>query len=101
MNNNINKIPEGSLANEMATATDANLPIPDTDVPMVSRSLRLPLELDQRLRQVAAARGIGATTLMRQFIEAGLAEMDDTAVVPLADVRRLLATLAHSSQPAA
>lgn len=101
MNNNINKIFEGSLANEMAVAADANLPTPDTDMPMVSRSLRIPLEIDQRLRQLAETRGIGATTLMRQFIEAGLAEMDDTAVVPLADVRRLLATLAHPTQPAA
>jgi predicted DNA-binding protein len=62
---------------------------------MVSRSLRLPLDLDERVRELARARGVGATTLMRQFIEAGVMELDETAVVPLADVRRVLAALAR------
>ena len=95
------KIPQGSLADAMTSTNDANLPAPDTDVPMVSRSLRLSLALDQRIREVAEARGIGATTLMRQFIEAGLADLDDTAVVPLADVRRLLSSLAQTRYSAA
>jgi predicted DNA-binding protein len=71
------------------------LPTPDTDVPMVSRSVRLPLETYERVRAAAEARGIGVTTLMRQWIEAGLADLDDSATVSLADVRRALATLAH------
>jgi predicted DNA-binding protein len=78
----------------IAKGGEANLPVPDTDIPMVSRSLRLPVDVDQRVRDVAEARGIGVTTLMRQFIEAGLAELDDSAVVPLADVHRALAALA-------
>lgn len=84
-----------NLASTIADGTEANLPVPDTDMPMVSRSLRLPIDVDQRVRQLADARGIGATTLMRQFIEAAVIELDDTAVVPLADVRRVLATLAQ------
>jgi predicted DNA-binding protein len=62
--------------------------------------LRLPLDMDQRIREVAEARGIGATTLMRQFIEAGLAELDESAVVPLADVHRVLAALARQYRAA-
>jgi predicted DNA-binding protein len=84
-----------SLAGALATGAEAGLPVPDTTTPMVSRSLRLPLELDQAVRAAAEARGIPATTLMRRFIEAGLAELtEDTALVPLGEARLLLATLA-------
>jgi predicted DNA-binding protein len=88
------------LSAVITNGVDANLPVPDTDVPMVSRSLRLPVEVDQRIRAAAEARGIGATTLMRQFVEAGLAELDDSAVVPLAEVHRVLAALARPSRAA-
>ncbi|TCB96303.1 hypothetical protein E0H26_17020 [Micromonospora zingiberis] len=71
------------------------LPVPDTDTPMVSRSVRLPLETYERVRAAADARGIGVTTLMRQWIEAGLADLDDSATVSLADVRRAIASLAQ------
>jgi predicted DNA-binding protein len=73
---------------------------PETDAPMISRSLRLPVDLDRQLREHARARGLGSATLMRQLIEAGLAELDDTVVVPLADVRRVLAELARRHQAA-
>lgn len=86
---------ERGLADAIATGTDAGLPAPDTDVPMVSRSLRLPVDLYQRVCAAAETRGVGVTTLMRQFIEAGLADLDESAVVPLADVRRVLASLAR------
>lgn len=88
------------LSAVIAGGAGANLPVPDTDVPMVSRSLRLSLDLDRRVRECAEVKGIGATTLMRQLIEAGLADLDDTTVVPLADVRRVLAALAHREKAA-
>jgi predicted DNA-binding protein len=71
------------------------VPTPDTDVPMVSRSVRLPLDTYDRVRAAADARGLGVTTLMRQWIEAGLADLDDSPTVSLADVRRAIAALAH------
>jgi len=83
------------LAELIDAGSPAELPAPDTDTPMVSRSVRLPLETYERVRAVADARGIGVTTLMRQWIEAGLADLDDSATVSLADVRRALASLAH------
>ena len=88
------------LSAVIAEGADANLPVPDTDVPMVSRSLRLPVDVDQRIRSAAEARGVGATTLMRQFVEAGLADLDDSAVVPLAEVHRVLAALARPTRAA-
>lgn len=84
-----------ALADLIGERQPADLPVPDTDVPMVSRSVRLPLETYERVREAAEARGIGVTTLMRQWIEAGLAELDDSATVSLADVRRALAALAQ------
>ncbi|TDC33962.1 hypothetical protein E1211_18165 [Micromonospora sp. 15K316] len=83
------------LAELIDESQPAELPIPDTDVPMVSRSVRLPLETYERVRAAAETRGIGVTTLMRQWIEAGLADLDDSTTVSLADVRRALASLAH------
>ncbi|MEU5561689.1 MULTISPECIES: hypothetical protein [Micromonospora] len=83
------------LAELIDESQPAELPVPDTDVPMVSRSVRLPLETYERVRAAAEARGIGVTTLMRQWIEAGLADLDDSTTVSLADVRRALASLAH------
>ncbi|MER5703027.1 hypothetical protein ABT023_13940 [Micromonospora sp. NPDC002296] len=83
------------LAELIDTSQPAQLPAPDTDVPMVSRSVRLPLETYERVRAAADARGIGVTTLMRQWIEAGLTELDDSATVSLADVRRALAALSR------
>jgi hypothetical protein len=76
-------------------SSPAELPVPESDVPMVSRSVRLPVDTYERVRSAADARGIGVTTLMRQWIEAGLADLDDSATVSLADVRRALAALAH------
>jgi predicted DNA-binding protein len=86
-----------ALADLIDDRPGGQLPAPDTDVPMVSRSVRLPLDLYERVRTAADERGLGVTTLMRQWIEAGLADMDDSATVSLADVRRALAALAHPS----
>ncbi|MBX7268331.1 hypothetical protein KIF24_21455 [Micromonospora sp. Llam7] len=90
-----------SGGDQLADLIDQSHPVelanPDTETPMVSRSVRLPLETYERVRAVADARGIGVTTLMRQWIEAGLADLDDSATVSLADVRRAIASLAHPS----
>jgi predicted DNA-binding protein len=84
-----------TLAELIDGRPSAELPTPDTDVPMMSRSVRLPLDTYERVRAAADARGLGVTTLMRQWIEAGLADLDDSPTVSLADVRRAIAALAH------
>lgn len=83
------------LAELIEDRQPTELPVPDTEQPMVCRSIRLPLDTYERVRAAAEARGIGVTTLMRQWIEAGLADLDESATVSLADVRRALAALAH------
>jgi len=55
-----------ALAELIGDQPPAEVPTPDTDLPMVSRSVRLPLDTYERVRAVAEARGIGVTTLMRQ-----------------------------------
>ncbi|HYN95074.1 MAG TPA: hypothetical protein VES42_14590 [Pilimelia sp.] len=89
------------LADLISEGRAAELPAPDSDEPMVSRSVRLPLATYERVRSAADARGLGVTTLMRQWIEAGLAELDDSTTVSLADVRRAIAALAVQRQTAA
>ena len=84
-----------ALADLIDDRPDAQVPPPDSDVPMVSRSVRLPLDTYERVRSAAEERGLGVTTLMRQWIEAGLADLDDSPTVSLADVRRAIAALAH------
>jgi hypothetical protein len=91
----INEAVDGTLADVLAGGAEAPLAPPDTSTPMISRSLRMPLSTYERLQDEAAARQVPITTLMRDLIEAGLADLDETATVPLADVRRALAALAH------
>jgi predicted DNA-binding protein len=55
----------------------------------------IPLSLDERYRELARERGVGATTLIRQILEAGVAELDSTAAASLADVQRAIASLAR------
>ncbi|MGK5445388.1 hypothetical protein ACSNN7_26675 [Micromonospora sp. URMC 105] len=86
---------DDAFADLIDESQPVELPTPDSDVPMVSRSVRLPVETYERVRKAADARGIGVTTLMRQWIEAGLADLDDSATVSLADVRRALAALSR------
>ncbi|MFI1916794.1 hypothetical protein [Nocardia sp. NPDC020380] len=86
---------EQNLTDLIENGDDRQLPVPDTSEPMVSRSLRLPLSLDERLRAMATERDIPHTTLMREILEAYVADADTSAVVRLSDVQRAIARLAH------
>ncbi len=64
---------------------------------LVSTSIRLPKSLMDAVRTRAAAAGIPATTLMRDWITARIEAADSSEqVVSVADIQRLLATRAHS-----
>ncbi|HEY6596230.1 MAG TPA: hypothetical protein VI011_19325 [Asanoa sp.] len=93
----VKRFHDDELAELISEGEPAELPTPDEEQPMVSRSVRLPVATYERVRAAADARGIGVTTLMRQWIEAGLADLDDSATVSLADLRRALATLPRSA----
>jgi predicted DNA-binding protein len=73
--------------------------LPDVALPgqataaMAVRSLRLPLDLDQRIKTAAQARGVPASTLVREWIELGLTATEDDAPISRADALRALAGL--------
>ena len=68
--------------------------VPPRDAPvMVVRSLRLPFELDQRLKAAARRRGVATSTLVRQWIQLELTALDDDQPISRADALRALATL--------
>jgi predicted DNA binding CopG/RHH family protein len=63
---------------------------------LVSTSIRLPKSLMDAVRARAAAAGVPATTLMRQWITAHLDDDNGTEqVVSVADIQHLIATRAH------
>jgi predicted DNA-binding protein len=71
----------------------AELPPPATDPVMVVRSLRLPVELDQRLKAAAVGRGIPMSTLVREWIKLELTALEQDQMISRADALRALATL--------
>ena len=65
---------------------------------LVSTSIRLPKSLMDAVRTRAAAAGIPATTLMRDWIATRIdAENSNAQVVSVADIQQLIATRAHSA----
>ena len=64
---------------------------------LVSTSIRLPKTLMDAVRARAAAAGIPATTLMRDWIAARIYAEDSSEqqVVSVADIEQLIATRAH------
>ncbi len=66
--------------------------------PMVSRSIRFPKSTFEQLRELAAARGVGVTQLIREWTEQRLAaggDLDDRAI--LADELERAARLLRES----
>jgi predicted DNA-binding protein len=60
---------------------------------MIVRSLRLPFELDQRLKAAAQRRGVPTSTLVREWIELELTALEDDQPISRADALRALAAL--------
>jgi predicted DNA-binding protein len=74
-------------------------PAPESE-PMVMRGVRLPVTLDQRVRAAAEKTGMPFSTLIREWIELGLTEMEDDRAIPLAALRRAIAHATQSSRAA-
>jgi len=68
----------------------ASLPPPDAPVSVV-RPIRLPVEIDSTVKALAGARGVSMSALIRQWIEAGIAEASQTPD-PVTELRRGLTT---------
>jgi predicted DNA-binding protein len=69
-----------------------SLPEPGSPV-MVVRSIRLPVDLHERVKKVAEARGVPATTLIREWIEVELSALENDQPISRADALRALAAL--------
>jgi predicted DNA-binding protein len=69
-------------------------PVPDGE-PMVLRGVRLPVQVDQRVRAAAERAGVPFSTLVREWIELGLTEMEEDRPVSLSALRR---AIAHATQ---
>lgn len=66
------------------------------DEALVSTSIRLSKATLDKVRSRARASGVPATTLMREWIEAQV-NGDESLVVSVADLERLIAARAHRS----
>jgi predicted DNA binding CopG/RHH family protein len=66
-----------------------------TDEVMVSTSIRLPRSLMQQVRERAAAAGVPATTLMRQWVIDRLTASEAESVISVNDLQRFIAERAH------
>lgn len=69
-----------------------SLPEPGEGV-MVVRSIRLPLELHERVKKAAQDRGVATTALIREWIELGLSALENDQPISRADALRALASL--------
>ncbi|SCG72256.1 hypothetical protein [Micromonospora inositola] len=72
-------------------------PTADTE-PMVMRLVRLPVDLDQRVRAAADMAGVKPSTLIREWIELGLTELENDRSVSLSALRRAIAHATQSVQ---
>lgn len=70
---------------------DAEMQTQVGDEVLVSTSIRLPQSLVNRVREQAAALGIPATALMRQWVIERATSPDQAAVVSVADLQRFIA----------
>ncbi|MGH3735494.1 MAG: hypothetical protein ACRDT6_07715 [Micromonosporaceae bacterium] len=79
---------------------DAEVTLPSTTATTVKTSIKLPLDLHRKVQAAATARDTGVSTLIREWIELGLSELDNDRQVSLADIRRAIAHAAHASDAA-
>jgi predicted DNA-binding protein len=70
------------------------VPVEGPRTPSIVQSVRMPRDLTERLLGEAQRRGVTPSELIREFVEAGLTDVDESATVRLADVRRVIDTLA-------
>lgn len=58
---------------------------------MTIRTVRMPQDLDQRITDEAAARGLTWSEMVREFVRTGVAALDDDQPISRADAFRALA----------
>jgi len=91
----------GSLVDTIANGQPADLPIPADPEPMISTSIRLPLDLLDWAKNEATRRNLPSwSALVRQLLESEQTSANSDAVVSVAQLHQVLNQLAHRN-PAA
>ncbi|MGH3656712.1 MAG: hypothetical protein ACRDUA_08625 [Micromonosporaceae bacterium] len=89
------------LSETITHGSDADVTLPDASADtVVKTSLKLPIDLHRRVKAAADARGTGVSTLIREWIEVGLTDLDHDRQVSLADIRRAIAHAAQTGDAA-
>lgn len=90
------------LSGLIAGARPDDVP-PAAEPPKVATSVRLPLAVIERLKEVADARSLGYTQLIERYVLAGLATETgaEQVMVPLSELQAALAQIALGRRPAA
>ena len=65
--------------------------------PTVVQSVRMSRELTERVFAEAQRRGVTPSDVIRDLVEAGLSQVDESATVRLADVQRAIESLARQA----
>jgi len=65
--------------------------------PTVVQSVRMSRELTERVFAEAQRRGVTPSDVIRDLVEAGLSQVDESATVRLADVQRVIESLARKA----
>jgi predicted DNA-binding protein len=89
----MSKFDESNAAIESRDWSDATVDQRPRGVSVV-QSVRFSHELTERLMVEAARRGVTPSEVIRDLVEAGLSDVDDSKTVRLADVRRVIDALA-------
>lgn len=90
----MSRFEESAEALESRDWSDAQVEDRPRNVTVV-QSVRFSRELTERLMAEAARRGVTPSDVIRDFVEAGLTKVDESATVSLADVRRAIDALAQ------
>lgn len=87
----------GSLVEAIEHGHPGDLPIPADPEPMISTSIRLPLDLHNWAKNEAARRHLPSwSALVRQLLESEHASAGSDAVVSVAQLQQVLAQLART-----
>jgi predicted DNA-binding protein len=89
------------LTDVIASGEDAKVVLPEPGAQsMVKTSLKIPLDMYERVQEVAEARQIGVSTLIREWIAAGLTAEAEDQQISLAQLRGAIANLVQAGHAA-
>jgi predicted DNA-binding protein len=89
------------LSELFASGQDAEVTLPPPSAPsMVKTSVKIPLDMYERVQKVAETRKVGVSTLIREWIAAGLTAEAKDQQISLAQLRTAIANVVQSGHAA-